>query len=242
MTGFAMQQPTGQAKGRSAPRRGRRSAPAAAPRQPQRRCIATGEVRPQSTLLRFVVAPDGTLVADLSGKLPGRGLWLTPSRAALERACARNLFAKAARAAVTVPDGLAAKVTAALQRRCLELIGLARRSGLVAAGFEKCKARLASGEAGLLLQASDAADDGRDRLAALGRAARPGLAVVRLFTAADLGQAVGRDSAVHLAVKPAPLTERLTMELGRLQGLLALDDTMNGDARDRPARNRRQAV
>ncbi|MGF1610153.1 MAG: DUF448 domain-containing protein, partial [Kiloniellales bacterium] len=175
MTAFEMQQPTGQAKGRTVPRRGLRpSPPADRPASrgsgPQRRCIASGEVQPQDRLLRFVIDPQGRVVADLTGRLPGRGLWLTPSRAALDKACARNLFAKAARRAVTVPDDLRESVTAALARRCLELIGLARRSGLVAAGFEKCKALLAAGQAGLLLQASDAAADGRDRLAALGTA------------------------------------------------------------------------
>jgi hypothetical protein len=234
MTAFAMQQPTGQAKGRAAPRRGRR-APLAAERPsgdqrtpqrsgPQRRCIASGEVQPQDCLLRFVIAPDGRVIADLAGKLPGRGLWLTPSRAALDKACSRNLFAKAARRPVTIPADLREGVTAALRKRCLELIGLARRSGLVAAGFEKCKARLAAGQAGLLLQASDAAADGRDRLAALGTAVRPGLAVVRLFTAAELGQVLGRDNAVHVVAMRAPLTGRLMVELGRLQQLLAPGD------------------
>jgi len=55
---------------------------------PDRKCIATGEVRPKAELIRFVVGPDDQLVPDLAGKLPGRGIWVTATRAALETACA----------------------------------------------------------------------------------------------------------------------------------------------------------
>src|SRR5262249_56124512 len=74
---------------------------------PQRRCIATGEIRDRSSLLRFVVGPNGELVADMAARLPGRGLWLTPRRDILERAIARRLFSRSARQAITTPAGFA---------------------------------------------------------------------------------------------------------------------------------------
>jgi len=40
--------------------------------EPERRCIATGESGPTARLVRFVLGPDGTVVPDLAGKLPGR--------------------------------------------------------------------------------------------------------------------------------------------------------------------------
>ncbi|AZB69877.1 DUF448 domain-containing protein [Cereibacter sphaeroides] len=40
--------------------------------EPERRCIATGEVTPKAGLIRFVVGPDDAAVPDLLGKLPGR--------------------------------------------------------------------------------------------------------------------------------------------------------------------------
>jgi len=74
---------------------------------PLRRCLVTGESRAKAELLRFVVAPDGRLVADVAGRLPGRGLWLTPRRDILALAVTKRLFARAARQAVLVEDGLA---------------------------------------------------------------------------------------------------------------------------------------
>ncbi|HLF58858.1 MAG TPA: DUF448 domain-containing protein, partial [Alphaproteobacteria bacterium] len=46
---------------------------------PVRRCLATGTLRPKAELVRFVLAPDGTVVPDINERLPGRGLWLTAS-------------------------------------------------------------------------------------------------------------------------------------------------------------------
>ena len=62
---------------------------------PERRCIVTGEVRAKEDLLRVVIGPDGSVVPDLEERLPGRGLWLCPSRDVINTACAKNAFAKA---------------------------------------------------------------------------------------------------------------------------------------------------
>ena len=45
--------------------------------EPERTCIVTREAGSPEGLIRFVVAPDGTVVADLRRKLPGRGAWVT---------------------------------------------------------------------------------------------------------------------------------------------------------------------
>ncbi|MDX1574982.1 MAG: RNA-binding protein [Kiloniellales bacterium] len=191
-----------------------------ASRGPQRRCIASGEVRDKKDLLRFVVDPGGSLVPDPAGRLPGRGLWLSPRRDMLEKACARNLFAKAAKAAVRLPEDLPERTEIAHRRRFLELLGLANRAGQAVAGFQKVKDRLAAGEAALLVHAVDGAEDGRRKIVGLARARQPDMPVVSLFTAAELGRALGRDSAVHLAVLPGGLAERLALEARRLDGLV----------------------
>ena len=54
--------------------------------EPERKCIATGEVSPKAGLIRFVVGPDATVVPDIAAKLPGRGIYVSSTRAALDRA------------------------------------------------------------------------------------------------------------------------------------------------------------
>jgi hypothetical protein len=195
-----------------------------------RRCIASGDRKPPAELLRFVVGPDGTIVPDLACKLPGRGLWLSPRRDMIDKACIRNLFAKAAKSTVRVPEDLVSLVERLLNRRCLELISLAKRAGQLVAGHDKVKAWLAAGRAGLLIQAADAADDGRGKLRALGRAVTPGLPVLELFDAEQLGRTLGRPASVHIAVAPGGFADRIVAEAARLAGV------RNGDTKtDSPA-------
>lgn len=182
---------------------------------PQRRCIATGETRDRDALLRFVVGPDAAIVPDVAGRLPGRGLWLTPRRDIVERAVAKRLFARAARRPVVVPPDLADRVESLLARRCGEALGLARRAGLAVAGFERAGEALRRRRAALLLFALDGAAGGRDSLAALG----PGLPRADVLTAAELGAPFDRERIVHVAVAGGALCRRLLLDAARLAGL-----------------------
>jgi predicted RNA-binding protein YlxR (DUF448 family) len=181
---------------------------------PERRCIVTGATGDRAQFVRFVLAPDGTLIADVAERLPGRGMWVTATRTALQQACRRNLFARAARTSVRVPDDLAAQVEALLLRRCLDLIGLARRAGAAVGGYEKCRERLLAGDVAVLLGASDGNTGDRARL----RAMAGGRPAIEVFTADELGLALGRERSVHVAVAPGRLADRLKTEAARLAG------------------------
>lgn len=181
---------------------------------PRRRCIVTGDSKPVASLIRFVVAPDGTVVADLAATLPGRGIWVTADRASVDAAVSGKLFARAARRPVTVDARLTDHVEAQLVRRCLDLIGLARRGGGAVAGFEKVRAFLSKQPAGLLLAASDGAVEGREKIARVGR----GAAVASALTRGELGQAFGREQVVHAVVASGKLADLLRVASERLSG------------------------
>jgi predicted RNA-binding protein YlxR (DUF448 family) len=178
-----------------------------------RRCVATGLRHPPEAMIRFVVGPDGTIVPDLDARLPGRGLWLCAGRAMLETACAKALFARAARATVRVPADLPETVERLLRARCLDLIGLARRAGVLTWGFERVRLWLQNGRAGLIVAARDGAAGGLAKVRALS-AQRP---VIGVFSAAELGQALGQETVVHAALEPGRLAERLQAATARLE-------------------------
>ena len=193
-------------------------------REPLRRCIVTRASRPRRELLRLVIAPDGTVVPDIEGRLPGRGLWITPERSVIAEALRRGLIAKAAKRQVTAPADLALRIEAGLARRCLDLLGLARRAGQATAGFEKVRSRLREGKVGLLIEAADGAADGRRKLVDLAAALAGDGARVPMMTvlsAAELAAALGRETAVHVAVAPGRLASLLRDEAARLAGLRA---------------------
>lgn len=200
-----------------------------------RRCIATRTPHPKDRLLRFAIDPDGVVVPDVDQRLPGRGLWLSPGRDMVEMAARKRLFARAARQQVIVPDDLADRIERLLTRRCLHLVGLARRAGQVVTGFEKVRSRLreapTAGPPAALMAARDGARDGQARLAALAAAvsgARGGdsdagqkagiLPVVVGFDAAELGQPLGRDRAVHVALERGKLARLLLQSCDLLAG------------------------
>lgn len=75
-------------------------------------------------------------------------MWLSASRDVLDSARTRQAFARAAKAQVIVPDGLADLVEAALVQRMLDAVSLARRAGQTVCGFQKCREWLTSGRVG----------------------------------------------------------------------------------------------
>lgn len=192
----------------------RRQATAKDDAPPMRRCIVTRASKPTAALLRFVVSPDGVVVPDVMGVLPGRGIWISSDRASVETATAKGLFARAARRQVKTDPRIADIVEAQLLRRCLDLIGLARRSGGAVAGFEKVRAFLAKESAGLLLAAADGADDGRGKMERLGH----GVAVASALDRQELGQAFGREQVVHAVVASGKIAEQLEAASRRLSG------------------------
>src|ERR1700739_896336 len=73
----------------------------------ERLCVATRTVRPVADLIRFVVGPDGEAVPDVKCRLPGRGVWGTGTRAALEDAIKRKVLARGFKRDVRLPADLA---------------------------------------------------------------------------------------------------------------------------------------
>jgi predicted RNA-binding protein YlxR (DUF448 family) len=182
---------------------------------------------PKSGLIRFVVGPEGQIVPDLAAKLPGRGIYVAADRAALDRAVAKRLFAKAARQAVAVPDGLTDEVEGQLARRVVELISLARKGGGAVTGYEKVKDWLQSERADVLVQARDGSGRGKSKLSTPGWGTYIGC-----LSAEELGRAFGRGQAIHAALGPGGLTGRVVEEARRLQGLRREDVGAPADGKD----------
>ena len=200
-----------------------------------RRCIVTRAKRPQEQLLRYVVDPDGVVVADVAGRLPGRGVWVTPDRAILAKAIGGGRFKAGFRADVTTPDNLLAETERLLDRRLVELVGLARGAGHIAAGWEQAREFARKHAIGLALVAADAAPGARRKL--LGLAS--GAPVMDMLDAATLGRAMGRERVVNALVMRGKFADMLALEAARRRGLLdcvqdgAAATTPDGEGSDR---------
>ena len=197
----------------------------------ERKCIVTGEVQPKSGLIRFVIGPDNQVVPDILGKLPGRGMYVTADRDILAEA-RKGQFARSAKQAVTVPEGLTDEVMRQMARRVVDLIALTRKSGRAVCGFEKVKAWLAGGErVRVLLQASDGSERGKTKLWT-----PEGARYFGCLTSSELGLAFGRQSVIHGALGYGGLSDRVVEEAAKLRGLREIDGGKPAAGKDKVAR------
>jgi predicted RNA-binding protein YlxR (DUF448 family) len=228
---------------------------------PQRRCIATMESRPQAEMVRFVLSPAGEVTPDLAARLPGRGAWVTSSREAIELAVKKGAFARAFKAQAKAAPDLAAQVESLLVKRALDGLGLAKRAGDLILGFEAVREAIRKAAPACLLEASDGAEDGRAKVLGLVRAAhgpgpdaetgaRAGAGkdeqdenhrlppVAGCFSAVELGMALGRGRVIHACLKQGRFAQGWMGELARLSGFrrVWLADWLPSDRR--PAEGR----
>ena len=171
-----------------------------------RQCIVTRESGSVDDLIRFVAAPDGTVVPDIKRKLPGRGCWVKAERAVLEKAIAKNLFARALKKKVTVPDGLADQVEHLLAADLAGMINMARKAGEFVSGFAKVDSAVRSGKAIAVLHAQDAADDGVRKVGQARKAFHmlaetdKEIPAYRPFSAEEMVTLMGENGFIHACV------------------------------------------
>jgi predicted RNA-binding protein YlxR (DUF448 family) len=182
---------------------------------PERKCIASGESQPKAGLVRFCVGPEGQIVPDILGRLPGRGIYVAADRDLIDKAAKKGLFARAARQPVKVPDELSDLVEQLLLQRVVELLSMARKAGDAVMGYEKVKDWLAKGQAVTLIQASDGSERGKTKL----HAPEGKGGFIGVLTAGEMGLSFGRERAIHAALAAGGLRTRVVLEAARLAGL-----------------------
>jgi uncharacterized protein len=175
-----------------------------------RMCAVTRKVRPIDELIRFVLSPQGEVVADLKRKLPGRGLWISASHQAVAEAVRRNHFSRGFKRDVRAAPTLAVDTEALLVRAAVEALAMAAKAGQAVSGFSKVEGALGQGKAELLIHASDGAADGIRKLDAIvrqnqgiGDESRQ-IPVVTALTSEQLDLALGRSNVIHAALLAGP--------------------------------------
>lgn len=186
---------------------------------PERRCIVTGESQPRGGLVRFVVGPDATVVPDVVGKLPGRGMYVSADRAAIEQAVKRRLFSRSAKTQVSAAEDLADQVHDLMTRRVIDSISMTRKAGQAVAGYEKTRDWLRNEDAEVLIQACDGSERGKTKL----RAPEGDGTYISCLSAAEIGLAFGREHVIHAALAAGGLCARVVEEAAKLARLRERD-------------------
>jgi hypothetical protein len=185
-----------------------------------RTCALTRETRPIAELVRFVVGPAGEPIPDVKRKLPGRGIWITATRAAIDDAVRHNVFTRGFRRQVHVPRDLAAQTERLLERAALDALAIAAKAGATINGFSKVEAALAQHGIVALMHAADAASDGKHKLARALQRNSAGksheIIVIDTFSGAQLDLALNRLNVVHAALLAGPGSETFLARVARL--------------------------
>jgi uncharacterized protein len=187
----------------------------------ERSCALTRELKPVSAMIRFVVGPAGEAVPDIKRKLPGRGIWITATRAAIDEAIKRNVFARGFKRDVQVAKDLTAQTERLLESAALDALAMAGKAGSVIGGFAKVEASIDRDNLLALIHASDAAADGKRKLdAVLHRSEREKtseMALIDAFIGIQLDLALNRPNVVHAALLAGPGAETFLARVRRLE-------------------------
>lgn len=182
---------------------------------PQRSCLGCRKTADKSELLRFVLAPDRTLVPDLQAKLPGRGAYTCTRKSCLREAAAKKQFARSFRGEVRCapPDELVSLVAARMEERIAAYMALANKAGKVVSGGDIVAELLTRKTPGIICIAADISPDIGKKIAYL--ADRAGVEHFSLFDKERLGALIGKGLRSAVAVERGGFSETIKKELER---------------------------
>ncbi len=193
----------------------------------ERRCVASGETRETSNMIRFVKGPAGDVVPDIMEKLPGRGVWVSAEKAMLEKAINSDAFSRGFKAKSPVDDSLLDLTTSLLNRRVLSLMTMSLKAGQAYIGFDQVKSAAQGNPLAWRIEASDGSAGGRSKIRVLTKSFakefdQPEAGVIGCFSSAELGKAFGRNDIVHAAIKTGPMAKPFNHAARRLSGFCDL--------------------
>lgn len=188
---------------------------------PVRTCIVERVRKEKPSLIRFVLSPQGDVIPDIRGNLPGRGVWVTARRAVVAEAVKRRAFERAFRKPVSVSDRLPSQVEELFKRSALDRLSICNKAGLVVTGFLKVDEALGRHQIVALLHADTAAADGKAKLDRKYEAVTSGkdhIAPKNCFASAEISLATGSTNVIHAGLKEGGATRKFLEALDRMNG------------------------
>lgn len=185
--------------------------------RPERTCALTRRKAGRDDLVRLVASPDGDVVVDYRGKLPGRGVWIWPDAKALsllERK--KGLVERQLRARMD-PSAIRAQLASALDVALRDGLALSAAAGALVFGQDMVSQALQAGRLDRVVLAADTADRTADKVRLL--AGDRAIVVDLDMTAEVLGARVGRCPTAVVGVTSSRATSHLRRQLRRLADL-----------------------
>ena len=203
-------------------------------RAPERTCVLTRRKGTKEEFIRLALGPDGTVGPDVRARAPGRGAWISVTRAELDEANAKGKLSAALQRAfkapkVTVPADLGERTSQALRQAALDRLGMEARASNLINGNDRVETAARAGKVHLLIHAADASDDGRrslDQAWRVGGGEPQGM----IFPEPRpiLSMALGRENVVHVALTDPAAASRVRHALARWRAFNDPDRGLEG--------------
>ncbi len=185
-----------------------------------RTCVGCREKKPIDELLRLVISPEGKVLPDLYGRLPGRGAHVCPDIKCLEMAVSRNAFSRAFKCRVQAPDPV--ELCQAFSKSGIErirsMLATAARSGWIKAGRDAVRMSIRKDSASLIMLAQDSSSALAKQISR--EAERTHVPVKRILTKTELGKYHKARPLAVLAVTHRGVAKRLSKEIGHVLSLM----------------------
>jgi uncharacterized protein len=187
---------------------------------PQRSCISCRNTRDKRDLLRFVLAPDRTLVPDLLSKLPGRGAYTCINRECLRSAAQKGQFARAFKGEVRFDgaDQLIDLLVARVEERIGSYLALANKAGKVVSGSDLVMESIKKRTTGFVFIAVDISKDiGAKVMEMADRFEVPHTAVLDKDR---LGAFIGKGLRSVVSIEQGGFVDKIAMEVAKYRNFL----------------------
>lgn len=188
---------------------------------PKRTCLGCRQVMEQHELVRYVLSPDGELLVDYRGRLPGRGAYTCLSRECLALAVQRRQFQRTFRrdALVVDPEVLNVALLAAIEGKIVNLLGMAKKSGVVLSGGKLVLDAMAvPGQVAVVMLAEDVSSGIADKI--ISSATYRQIPCWRLLDKERLGRMLGKEERSVVALKAGALAESVKTEMLRYKQMV----------------------
>jgi len=182
---------------------------------PERSCVSCRKKGTKEELLRLVVGPSGVVI-DYSGRLPGRGAYLCPEKSCIEKGLKEAALSRAFKKRTTPPglNDFYGELEGKVQRKINSLLGMARKSGIAAAGFDAASGAMEHYPGGVIVTAEDIAPNTEGKFMETADGKYAGF--FRYSDKEGLGRLLGADPVGVVYIKSSALSIALNREMGRL--------------------------
>lgn len=189
-------------------------------KDPQRSCISCRNTRDKKELLRFVLAPDRTLIPDLLSKLPGRGAYTCLNRECLRSAALKGQFARAFKGEVRFDgaDQLIDQLVARLEERIGSYLSLANKAGKVVSGSDLVMESIKKRKSGFVFIAIDISKDIGAKVMEM--ADRFEVLHTAVFDKDRLGAFIGKGLRSVVSIEHGGFVDKVAMEVAKYRNFL----------------------